>query len=196
MARPEAQVVYGNVCISCNELREAMSFIAADEGQFGREKFGRVRPRLLKSWSFEFARDRSVVEREWLSERMWKLRMVMMSIQRGQRRTDSPLDADDALQPLLLVSKVEHTEEKDRMYQDFSAELMSEGSERRHRAHNARAALWKTIVGNTPAEGGTQAPDEDSWLLNPTVWFGDVAGVYTNGFGLKEVMGRNRGLLL
>ncbi|KAF2970139.1 hypothetical protein GQX73_g3440 [Xylaria multiplex] len=57
-------------------------------------------------------------------------------------------------------------------------------------------ALWRTLVGNTTAQGGPPSA-EGSWLIcEPRTWFRHVLGVYTNGFGLAEQMTRNRALYL
>lgn len=57
-------------------------------------------------------------------------------------------------------------------------------------------ALWRTIVGDTISEGGDEAPEYYSWLLNPKLWQRGVAGVWTYGFGLHNFMMRNRNLRL
>lgn len=59
-----------------------------------------------------------------------------------------------------------------------------------------REALWRTITGNSTVQGDSPAPAEYSWLLDPRVWRGDVAGIFTHGLGLNEVMRRNGGLNL
>ncbi|KAF2724319.1 HET-domain-containing protein [Polychaeton citri CBS 116435] len=59
-----------------------------------------------------------------------------------------------------------------------------------------RDALWRSLLGDTTSEGGEYAPGEGSWLLDPRLWRGGVAGVYTNGFGLHEFMSRNKKLSL
>ncbi|KAI1349839.1 heterokaryon incompatibility protein-domain-containing protein [Xylaria sp. FL0043] len=57
-------------------------------------------------------------------------------------------------------------------------------------------ALWRTLIGNTTAQGGPPSA-EGSWLIRePRTWFRHVLGVYTNGFGLAEQMARNRDLAL
>ncbi|TGJ82702.1 hypothetical protein E0Z10_g6056 [Xylaria hypoxylon] len=61
---------------------------------------------------------------------------------------------------------------------------------------SVQEALWRTLVGNTKAQGGPPSA-EGSWLISePRTWFRHVLGVYTNGFGLAEQMTRNRGLPL
>ncbi|KAG5664931.1 hypothetical protein KAF25_008665 [Fusarium avenaceum] len=57
-------------------------------------------------------------------------------------------------------------------------------------------ALWRTIVGDTISEGGDEAPEYYSWLLNPKLWQRGVAGVWAYGFGLHNFMMRNRNLRL
>ncbi|KAF4334235.1 hypothetical protein FBEOM_11931 [Fusarium beomiforme] len=59
-----------------------------------------------------------------------------------------------------------------------------------------RAALWRTIVADTVAEGGCRAPESYSWLLDHRLWQRGVAGVYTYGFGLNDFMARNQHLRL
>ncbi|KAI1287920.1 heterokaryon incompatibility protein-domain-containing protein [Xylaria venustula] len=57
-------------------------------------------------------------------------------------------------------------------------------------------ALWRTLIGNTTAQGGPPSA-EGSWLISePRTWFRHVLGVYTNGFGLAEQMARNREVVL
>lgn len=52
-------------------------------------------------------------------------------------------------------------------------------------------ALWRTIVGNSTAQGARPAPDEYAWLRDPRIWRDTVAGVYAHGLGLDDVMKRN-----
>ncbi|WZH49375.1 Heterokaryon incompatibility protein Het-6OR allele [Fusarium acuminatum] len=59
-----------------------------------------------------------------------------------------------------------------------------------------KLALWRTIVGDTTSEGGKEAPEYYSWLLNPKLWQRGVAGVWTCGFGLHDFMDRNQQLRL
>ncbi|KAL6849866.1 hypothetical protein ACO1O0_009411 [Amphichorda felina] len=59
-----------------------------------------------------------------------------------------------------------------------------------------RTALWRTIVADTTAEGGEKAPEMYSWLLDPRIWDQGVAGVFSNGFSLNQLMKRNKELVL
>jgi hypothetical protein len=63
--------VYGAAC-----------FVAVDERRFGREIVESVRPRILRSWSFEFAKDRCAKERNYSSKRLWRLLIKIMEIQK------------------------------------------------------------------------------------------------------------------
>ncbi|WYZ44157.1 hypothetical protein EsH8_VII_000593 [Colletotrichum jinshuiense] len=361
MARYDAPVVCGKSCLPWRDIYDAAVFISNDESRFGRELVGSTRPRILDSWSFEFARDRAVQEREWSSERMWDLLVDMTNVQRHQKQTTGPQQDSrhpfDVLQPLILARDAKITEEKDRVYgilgikaiadnvhivpdytlslttiyRDFAAQFLSKGnleilrfvsrgcgqikaqwaledvpSALNHRkivpvvgpvlnsfsnsdkedtvgttcyhelptwavcwtckpaptaqlrgqyyaggtevvdlpiispsdhsltvkgvvfdtigsvssfhpaevgddyAQNTiqpstsaygsleatRAALWRSIVGDTTAEAGTQASEDGAWLLESKIWDQGVAGVYTNGFGLDELMARNKKLAL
>lgn len=59
-----------------------------------------------------------------------------------------------------------------------------------------RVALWRTIVGDTTLEGGCRAPDTYSWLLDRRLWQSGIEEVYTNEFGFRPFMTRNKGLSL
>ncbi|KAK2743174.1 heterokaryon incompatibility protein [Colletotrichum kahawae] len=61
---------------------------------------------------------------------------------------------------------------------------------------DTRNALWQTLLGDTTVDGGGQAPEAGAWLLDPKIWNQGVAGVFTNGFGLDELMSRNKKLVL
>ncbi|KAF5518512.1 Heterokaryon incompatibility protein 6, OR allele [Colletotrichum aenigma] len=360
MARPDAPVVCGKSCLPWRDIHEAAAFISNDETRFGRELVGSTRPRILDSWSFEFARDRVVQERDWSSERMWNLLMDMTKVQENQREITPEEDNRhpfEILQPLILARDAKITEEKDRVYgilgiraiadrvditpnyklsmetiyRDFTAQLVSKGNLEilrfvskdggRVRAqwnledvpsalsyrkltpvvgpmlnsfsrsdkqdligttchhelptwavcwtckpaptaqlrgpycaggvgglsppvispddhsltvqgiifdtigslgsfHSAevddtypqnaiptthstyggledtRNALWRTLLGDTTVDGGIQASEAGAWLLDPKIWNQGVAGVFTNGFGLDELMSRNKKLVL
>ncbi|KAL4724311.1 hypothetical protein ACLX1H_008924 [Fusarium chlamydosporum] len=60
----------------------------------------------------------------------------------------------------------------------------------------SKEALWRTIVGDTTADGGMEAPESYSWLLEPTLWQKGALGVWTYGFGLHLFMKRNSQLRL
>ncbi|KAI8265390.1 Heterokaryon incompatibility protein 6, OR allele [Colletotrichum sp. SAR11_239] len=294
MARPDAPVVCGKSCLPWRDIHEAATFISNDETRFGRELVGSTRPRILDSWSFEFARDRVVQERDWSSERMWNLLMDMTKAQENQKEIAPEEDKRhpfEVLQPLVLARDAKITEEKDRVYgvlgiraiadrvditpnyklsmetiyRDFTAQLLSKGNMEilrfvskdggRIRAqwnledvpsalsyrkltpvvvqgvifdtigslgsfhpaevdgtypqnaipttHSAyggledtRNALWRTLLGDTTVDGGSQASEAGAWLLDPKIWNQGVAGVFTNGFGLDELMSRNKRLVL
>ncbi|KAK8080322.1 heterokaryon incompatibility protein [Apiospora hydei] len=53
-----------------------------------------------------------------------------------------------------------------------------------------REALWRTMVGNSTAQGECPAPEEYAWLLDPRIWRDAVAGVFAHGLGLESVMKR------
>ncbi|RGP72899.1 hypothetical protein FLONG3_6537 [Fusarium longipes] len=57
-----------------------------------------------------------------------------------------------------------------------------------------RNAFWRTIVGDTTIRGDEKAPESYAWLLQPRLWQRGIAGVWTNGFGLHNFMGRNSSL--
>ncbi|KAI8257409.1 Heterokaryon incompatibility protein 6, OR allele [Colletotrichum sp. SAR 10_98] len=342
MARPDAPVVCGKSCLPWRDIHEAAAFISNDETRFGRELVGSTRPRILDSWSFEFARDRVVQERDWSSERMWNLLMDMTKVQENQKEIAPEEDKRhpfEILQPLVLARDAKITEEKDRVYgilgiraiadrvditpnyklsmetiyRDFTAQLVSRGNLEilrfvskdggRIRAqwnledvppalsyrkltpvvgpvlnsfsrsdkqdligttchhelptwavcwtckpaptaqlrgpycagvqgiifdtigslgsfHSAEVdetypqnavpttnsayggvedtknALWRTLLGDTTVDGGIQASEAGAWLLDPKIWNQGVAGVFTNGFGLDELMSRNKKLVL
>ena len=359
MAREDAPVICGSRSLPWKEVHDAACFIAADEARFGNDIVGSVRPRILQSRSWEFARDRVVEERRYSSERLWRLLIKMTELQRQQKEPREHKSTRDALVPLLLGREAEVTQQKDRIYGvlgfnsvativdikpdytltlssiyiSFSRELLSRGNLDllrhvsrpiagvnagwtvgdvppalrhpliipvlrsvlprvkaagkpksiipccrhdlpswtvcwtcqsppvaqllgRYRAggtaappspvfcssstvlilkgilldtitslssfhtsesdsryplnttspvlnssaygtlDETRIALWRTIVGNTTRDGDDQAPDSFSWLLHPNVWQEGVAGVYSNGFGLHELMSRNKRLIL
>ncbi|KAI1335651.1 heterokaryon incompatibility protein-domain-containing protein [Xylariaceae sp. FL0016] len=362
MARQDGLVVIcGKSCLAWRDVYDAATFISNDETRFGRELVASARPRILNSWSFEFARDRVVSERDWSSDRMWNLLVEMASIQSYQHLQpqvgQDPRHPFELLRPLILARDAKVTEERDRVYgilgiravadhvhvipdytlslstiyRDFSAQHILQGnldilrfvsrgggqikaktntietpSVLGHRKvasvvgpmlsslpnsskeetigltcthevptwtvcwtcktiptaqlrglyraggsklpivpvispedgtlavdsivfdrieslgtfhpaevgdsypQNAlepavsaygdleatRTAFWRTILGNTTAHGGVQASKTGSWLLEPKIWDGGVAGVYTNGFGLHELMARNKKLVL
>ncbi|KAI8312833.1 Heterokaryon incompatibility protein 6, OR allele [Colletotrichum sp. SAR11_59] len=336
MARHDAPVVCGKSCLPWRDIHEAAAFISNDETRFGRELVGSTRPRILDSWSFEFARDRVVQERDWSSERMWNLLMDMTKVQKNQKEIAPEEDKRhpfEILQPLVLARDAKITEEKDRVYgilgiraiadrvditpnyklsmetiyRDFTAQLLSKGnleilrfvskdggriraqwnledvpsalSYRKltpvvgpvlnsfsrldkqdligttchhelptwavcwtckpaptaqlrvqgiifdtigslgsfhsaevddtypqnaipttHSAYggleDTRNALWRTLLGDTTVDGGIQASEAGAWLLDPKIWNQGVAGVFTNGFGLDELMSRNKKLVL
>ncbi|KAF9875711.1 heterokaryon incompatibility protein [Colletotrichum karsti] len=119
MARPDAPVVCGKSCLPWRDIHEAALFISNDETRFGRELVGSTRPRILESWSFEFARDRVVQERDWSSERMWNLLTDMTKVQQNQKESTAEVDTRhpfEVLQPLVLARDAKITEEKDRVY--------------------------------------------------------------------------------
>ncbi|KAI8292791.1 Heterokaryon incompatibility protein 6, OR allele [Colletotrichum sp. SAR11_240] len=119
MARPDAPVVCGKSCLPWRDIHEAATFISNDETRFGRELVGSTRPRILDSWSFEFARDRVVQERDWSSERMWNLLTDMTKVQENQKEIAPEEDKRhpfEILQPLVLARDAKITEEKDRVY--------------------------------------------------------------------------------
>ncbi|KAK7956424.1 HET-domain-containing protein [Apiospora aurea] len=59
-----------------------------------------------------------------------------------------------------------------------------------------REALWRTMVGDSIAQGDHPAPEEYSWLLDPRIWRDAVSGVFSHGLGLESVMKRNGSLEL
>ncbi|PKS11156.1 hypothetical protein jhhlp_002917 [Lomentospora prolificans] len=59
-----------------------------------------------------------------------------------------------------------------------------------------RAAFWRTVVGNTTAKGGGPAPESYASLLNRRIWEFGLVTVESNGFGLHEIMARNKQLVL
>lgn len=356
MARADAPVLCGSRCLAWRDIYDSVRFISNDESRLGRDIVDSVRPRILRTWTFEFARSRDIHEREWASERMWKLLMDMGNIQSNQQRSASPEAATDFLRPLLLGREAAVTKEEDRvygilgmreiadrvtvvpdytlsladLYQNFTFQLLSNGdlnilrlvsreagfiyrgwnfddvpprlnhsaitpvvgpfldmfnstektvlvgNECRHdlpswavcwtckpaptaqldgryqasgstpsprippsadwsitvrgtifdslcslssfhssevdtsypvnavQSHlnqygdleTTRTALWRTLVGDTTAEGALEAPETYSWLLEPSIWKQGVAGVFTNGFGLHGIMNRNKSLVL
>lgn len=60
----------------------------------------------------------------------------------------------------------------------------------------ARAAFWRTLVCDSTESGETPAPTSYAWLLDAELWRSDIAGVWSHGFGLEEVMRRNKDLVL
>jgi hypothetical protein len=116
MAREDAPVICGSRCLQWKEVHDAACFIAADEARFGHDVVGSVRPRILQSWSWEFARDRVVEERKYASERLWRLLIKMIELQRQQKEPREHKSTRDALEPLLLGREAEVTQEKDRVY--------------------------------------------------------------------------------
>lgn len=358
MARPDSPVLCGSKCMAWQDIYESARYITQDEARFGRDIAHSARPRVLPTWTFEFARSRVVDERQWASERTWELLVEIAKVQIKQKQQRNLKLTADILKPLLLSREAKVTEEKDKVYgvlgikeiadrvtiepdynlsladiyKDFTAKLLVDGdldvlrlastgtalvrgdwrfedvqlpsalnhsyvtpivgplmsmlkssdktiavgAECTHNmpswaicwscepaptaqlfglyeaggsassaaapvivdtclvvkgriidtltslssCHHAeidvnypfnasktshslygdleatRAALWKTIVADTTAEGGRNAPETHSWILDPRLWDQGVAGVYTNGFGLAQLMARNKGLVL
>lgn len=59
-----------------------------------------------------------------------------------------------------------------------------------------RAAFWRTVIGNTAADGTYPAPESYSVLIDRLLWKFGSSDVEANGFGLHEVTSRNKALIL
>ncbi|KAF5012761.1 hypothetical protein FDECE_1181 [Fusarium decemcellulare] len=59
-----------------------------------------------------------------------------------------------------------------------------------------RAAFWRTVIGNTTADGTYPAPESYSVLIDRLLWKFGSSDVEANGFGLHEVTNRNKTLHL
>ncbi|KAF5676136.1 heterokaryon incompatibility protein (het-6OR allele) [Fusarium heterosporum] len=116
MGNPQTPVMCGDKCIAWNDVYKAVKIIATDESRFGRAIIESVRPEKLSSWSFELGRDRTIRETAWTPERMWKIQLTMMRIQKDQN-TDSDLDSWRGLvRALNLARSSLVTNEIDKVY--------------------------------------------------------------------------------
>ncbi|KAF5000053.1 hypothetical protein FGRMN_2064 [Fusarium graminum] len=116
MGNPQTPIICGGNCIAWDDIHKAVRIIVADESRFGRAIIDSVRPHILSTWSFELGRDRMLQERTWIPERMWKIQMTMMRIQKEQ---STPSDLDDwkgLVRALNLARASLVTNEKDRVY--------------------------------------------------------------------------------
>ena len=128
MARHDAPVICGNRCLSWKNIYDAAVVIDGDRDRLGHDIIESVRPRLRKGWSFEYARDRRPTERGSSSERLWKLPMEMMALQRDQKLRASTEDPSRRLRrPLLLARDAFLTEEKDRVFGILSIRAIADG---------------------------------------------------------------------
>ncbi|KAK2930317.1 hypothetical protein FoTM2_010658 [Fusarium oxysporum f. sp. vasinfectum] len=116
MGNPNTPVICGNKCISWYDVHQAVNLIAGDESRFGHAILESVRPLILTTWSFEFARDRLIKERDWAPERMWKVQQTMMRIQEHQKVEAPSTDWQELVRALNLARDSLVTEEKDRVY--------------------------------------------------------------------------------
>ncbi|KAJ4066487.1 hypothetical protein NW756_009995 [Fusarium oxysporum] len=116
MGNPNTPVICGDKCISWYDVHQAVNLIAGDDSRFGHAILESVRPLILTTWSFEFARDRLIKERDWAPERMWKVQQTMMRIQEHQK-VEAPSTAwQELVRALNLARDSLVTEEKDRVY--------------------------------------------------------------------------------
>jgi hypothetical protein len=116
IARENSPVICGDECLSWDDVHAAATLIASDEQRFGRDIIGSVRPRILQSWNFEFARDRMYFEHEWASERMWQLLMELMRLQREQKTIGIANDSTALLRALQLSQNANVSENRDKVY--------------------------------------------------------------------------------
>lgn len=154
MARADAPVLCGNKCLVWKDVHDSARLIAHDEARLGRDIVDSVRPRILSTWTYEFARSRVIHERRWASERMWELLMELADMQQHQKQPPSSTLSHETLRPLILGREAAVTEEKDKVYgllgikevakrgkvvpdynlslqsvyQDFTTKLMSDGN--------------------------------------------------------------------
>ncbi|XEV04670.1 hypothetical protein FSHL1_009957 [Fusarium sambucinum] len=126
MGSPDTPVICGDSCISWKDLQAAVSLIAADEGRFGRDIVGSVRPQILSGWAFEIARDRVAAERDWAPERMWKVQETIMSLQKHQA-SESRGGWGMLVQALNIVRESLVTEERDRVYGVLGLKAITDG---------------------------------------------------------------------
>jgi len=116
LAHEDSPVICGSSSLSCRDVREAALLIADDEGRFGNSIIESVRPRVMQTWTWVFARDRVVEDREFAPDRMWRLLKAILDIQRDQNETSCPADTAALLRLLHLAQEASITEEKDRVY--------------------------------------------------------------------------------
>ncbi|KAG9499543.1 hypothetical protein J7337_007999 [Fusarium musae] len=114
--RSETPVLCGDKCISWGDLIRASQLISRDESRFGRDILNTNLAYTIPPWSFDFAKDRQPEQRQFSSERMWKIEMTMMEIQRNQHSTDPTSSWNELTQALTLVREASVTEERDRVY--------------------------------------------------------------------------------
>ncbi|KAF5230135.1 hypothetical protein FAUST_9995 [Fusarium austroamericanum] len=116
MGNPNSPVLWGDQCISWQDIYQAVQVIASDESRFGREILDSVQPQLLSTWSFEVARDRQIRGRTWAPERMWKIQEAMMCIQKNQRDVSSTSGWKELGRALNVARDALITDDKDRVY--------------------------------------------------------------------------------
>lgn len=105
----------GASCMIRKEVHLAASLIMTDELRFGHEVVQSVRCRGSSS-SWEVARDRVLSEREYTSERLWRLIAKPTQLQRYQRGVHGPDRLWENLEVLLLAREAHVTQQKDKVY--------------------------------------------------------------------------------
>ena len=114
--RSDMPIMCGDRCMAFDELYRAAVVINNDQARFGRDILDTGWSRLAPKYYYVCAIDRLDLDQDtkWSSERLWKLQVALMQIQRNQK--DSPADWQALVQVLLLARESNVTEEKDRVY--------------------------------------------------------------------------------
>ena len=115
--RPDTPILCGKRTVQWQEIYEAASFIQLDEHRFGRDVMASVKPKPIVSFSWDFTSDRLYREdsSDTSSERLWKLILSIMAVQKAQHNLEE-IDSLSALQCLLLSRDAQATDEKDKVY--------------------------------------------------------------------------------
>ncbi|KAF5595264.1 heterokaryon incompatibility 6 OR allele [Fusarium subglutinans] len=153
MGNPHTPVICGDKYISWHDVHQAVNLIAGDESRFGHAILESVRPLILTTWSFEFARDRLIKERDWAPERMWKVQQTMMRIQEHQK-VEAPSTAwRDLVRALNLARDSLVTEEKDRVYGILGIKAIADRVRIKPDYNLSRSAIFANFASELMAKG-------------------------------------------
>ena len=115
--RQDTPVLCGKRTVHWQEIYEAASFIQLDEHRFGRDIMASVGPKTIAAFSWDFTSDRLYPEdgSDASSERLWKLTLSIMAVQKAQHNRERD-DTSSAFQCLLLSRDAQATDQKDKVY--------------------------------------------------------------------------------
>ncbi|KAF5974210.1 heterokaryon incompatibility 6 OR allele [Fusarium coicis] len=153
MGNPNTPVICGDKCISWNDIHQAVNLIAGDESRFGHAILESVRPLILTTWSFEFARDRLIKERDWAPERMWKVQQTMMRIQEHQKVEAPSTGWRELVRALNLARDSLVTEEKDRVYGILGIKAIADRVKIKPDYNLSKAAIFTNFVSELMVKG-------------------------------------------
>ncbi|KAF5695034.1 heterokaryon incompatibility protein (het-6OR allele) [Fusarium globosum] len=153
MGNLNTPVICGDKCISWNDIHRAVNLIAGDESRFGHAILESVRPLILTTWSFEFARDRLIKERDWAPERMWKVQQTMMRIQEHQKVEAPSIAWQELVRALNLARDSLVTEEKDRVYGILGIKVIADRVKIKPDYNLSKSAIFANFASELMAKG-------------------------------------------